>query len=948
MSGPDRDGQTAAHPLPRTQDPRREQELGVVCDLLEGSRSGIGGVVLVEGPVGIGKTTLLGRLADAAGPHGMRVLRAACRPADGDVPFSGVRQLFVPLLESLDEAERDVLLEGYTSAARSALAHPVPGEPAPPASYGVLHGLHRFTARLARREPLVLLVDDAQYADAATVQFLSFSARRLAGLPVLLAVFRRTGGMVRRTRLDELAAQPRCRVVCPRPLAVEGIAAMVARETGGAGDEELHTALLDATGGNPLLLRAALSGMRDGARPPVADSLLRGGAEEEELFGACVLRVVGEQTPAAAAAARALAVLGDGATSEMCADLTGVPAGRLVPALRTLCAIGLVRGSADDRTWSLSSPLLERAVLAAMDGYERSSAHHRAARLLAVNGSHARQVVDHLLKAGAAVTEAWASAALREAAREAVGRGDQPGAVTILRYCRAHEPQEDTELLVELGLAEASVDVSASVRTLELALPGVSDPARRLTVVTTLVEGLLVEGRADRAVRVLAEHRARAPHGDEASERTLEARRLLASYEVCGTAAPCDDLASDGGTAGERALLASQSVLSVLRGHRVAQAVDAARLVLRLGIPAEDSPFPLNAAAVALLYADRAEETERFCARIGGSDGSRPGRDFPALRAEAYYRLGELSKILAPVGTAAADGPAHRSAGVNLPLIAVRVHALLDAGDLAGADVVVGEDLRVPPRDNWRWNEYLCARGRLHLAHHRPETALVDLLECGRRQRKWGRTSPGVSSWWFWAGHAHLASGEVDAARSLAEEMVGAARKNDLPRALGMALSLQAATEPGPRRSALLAEAVAVLEGSTARLELARVLLAHGRALHEAGQVAVARDVLRRGLELAEAVGAKALREWSLAALTATGARPRRTVSSGVDSLTRSEAEVARLAAAGRSNQEIASALFVTQRTVELHLTSVYRKLGLTGRRMLRDVLHEGAESRSA
>jgi DNA-binding CsgD family transcriptional regulator len=140
----------------------------------------------------------------------------------------------------------------------------------------------------------------------------------------------------------------------------------------------------------------------------------------------------------------------------------------------------------------------------------------------------------------------------------------------------------------------------------------------------------------------------------------------------------------------------------------------------------------------------------------------------------------------------------------------------------------------------------------------------------------------------------------------------------------------------------VLAEAVAVLEGSRARLELAKALADHGAALRRDRRPSEARDPLRRALELADACGADGPVERVRSELYATGARPRTTATGGVGALTASERRVAAFAADGQSNRDIAQALFVTPKTVEVHLSNAYRKLGLRSRRELAGAL-EGA-----
>ena len=147
--------------------------------------------------------------------------------------------------------------------------------------------------------------------------------------------------------------------------------------------------------------------------------------------------------------------------------------------------------------------------------------------------------------------------------------------------------------------------------------------------------------------------------------------------------------------------------------------------------------------------------------------------------------------------------------------------------------------------------------------------------------------------------------------------------------------------EGGKRGLSLLAEAVEVVAGSPARLEHAKARTELGAALHRANRRSEARDQVRQGLDLATLCGAAPLAARAETELRATGARPRRIALRGVESLTPSERRVAELAAGGPTNREIAQAPFVTQRTVEVHLTSVYRKLDITSRSQLAAALDE-------
>ena len=149
----------------------------------------------------------------------------------------------------------------------------------------------------------------------------------------------------------------------------------------------------------------------------------------------------------------------------------------------------------------------------------------------------------------------------------------------------------------------------------------------------------------------------------------------------------------------------------------------------------------------------------------------------------------------------------------------------------------------------------------------------------------------------------------------------------------------------GKRGLALLEEAVQVLAGSPAKLEHAKARMELGAALRRANRRADAREQLRHALELATICGAASLAARAERELLATGARPRRIALSGAESLTPSERRVAEMAAEAPTNREIAQALFVTQRTVEVHLTSIYRKLAINSRSQLAAALAKPART---
>jgi DNA-binding CsgD family transcriptional regulator len=181
--------------------------------------------------------------------------------------------------------------------------------------------------------------------------------------------------------------------------------------------------------------------------------------------------------------------------------------------------------------------------------------------------------------------------------------------------------------------------------------------------------------------------------------------------------------------------------------------------------------------------------------------------------------------------------------------------------------------------------------------------------------------------------------GRAAEARRLARSAVKVMRGFGRPRALGVALRAEGLAEGGDRGISLLGEAVAVLERSQAQVELARALTDHGAALRRAGHRSKARAQLERGLDLAHHCGARRIAGQARAELIAAGAKPRRDAITGRDALTASELRVARLAAAGKSNREIAQELFITTKTASAHLSRAYRKLDVTRRNQLAEAL---------
>ena len=272
----------------------------------------------------------------------------------------------------------------------------------------------------------------------------------------------------------------------------------------------------------------------------------------------------------------------------------------------------------------------------------------------------------------------------------------------------------------------------------------------------------------------------------------------------------------------------------------------------------------------------------------------------------------------------------------------------VEAGELDEAQAL----LDLLPQEGWPAGVATvlipAARGRLRLARGQAADALADFQAC--------EALFGADVWGMpirETGYVHARSGAALAllrlgrrqqACQLAEAELADVRVFGAPRALGIALRAAGLARGGQEGLALLGESVTALDGSPALLERARSLAESGAALRRSGERAAARDPLARALELAARCGARPLAARVREELRAAGARPRRPWRTGVDALTPSELRVARLAAEGRANREIACELYVTLKAVEGHLARAYTKLGIEGRSQLARALAAGKD----
>ena len=926
----------------------REAELAVIGGLVQAALAGSGRLLVVDGAAGVGKTRLLEEASRAAGAAGMDVVRARGVALEDQFAFGVVRQLFEDVLAAASAVERAELLSGAAGLAGGLLGFAAPSErPRPPAevSFAMLHGLYWLCFNLAARKPLFVVVDDAHWADAPSLRFVSFVAARLEGLRVVLALAVRTGESgVAAGVLETIRNDAGARVLRPAQLSERACERLIDEAYRRAPAREFSRACFEVTGGNPFYLRALVDGLlADGLSPDAGSAEVVRGQVPEAVVRSLVLRL-SRLPPAAPAAARAVAVLGADSELRHAAALAGVEVREATKAADRLAGAGIL---APGRPLRFVHPLVEAAIYAEMPPGERDLMHARAARMLAASDAGSERVAAHLL-----VTEPtgdrWSVEVLRAAAADAQVRGAPDSAVSYLQRARREGLNADVDVMWELGFAQVLCAQPAAVETLEKALAMAGDPRQRAMIAHQLSWALGVATRFEDAVSVLETALDDLGDTDRTLSQTIESTLLgNAAMQLSTRPAHRRRLArlreqKLGDSPTERLLLAHVALWSCLEGEPAdvvgalaEHALAGGRLLTEIG--SEASTF--YCVPQAMLFSDSFELARYWLDQaIADARARRSAGGFAwasSRRAELSYRVGELADAEADARAALAAGGGLR--GVLGPgVLATLAQVLIERGELREAAALLDQcEIRFG-LDQPATATYLpYADGQLAAATGRWRAAADSFLRLGEWNLAWGERNPGLLDWRTGAALALAHLGEVERARELSGEVVELSRYLGQPRCLGVGLRAAGIIAGGSEGLDLLREAVATLENTPARLEHARAMVDLGAALRRQNHRKDARDPLRQGTELAQRCGATMLAQRAQAELLATGARPRRLTRSGVEALTPSERRIARLAADGLSTPEIAQQLFVTVNTVETHLRHAYMKLDIHSREQL-------------
>jgi DNA-binding CsgD family transcriptional regulator len=926
--------------------------LTTLQEAVKAAKAGDGQLVIIEGSAGLGKSSLLAESRAIASGEGMRVLGGRAGEHEAEFAFGVVRQLFEQLLSNASENQRAELLAG--AAALVEPLFPAVQPQSTPAladsPFAIQHGLYWLAANTAYLQPTCLIVDDLHWADPPSLHWLGYLVRRLDGLPlVVIAATRPPEQGHDPALLDELLADPAALIVQPAPLTLPSVTQLTSTRLGLEPDEAFCAAVTLATGGNPLFVGALLDTVaREKLEPTGAHAKTVLALGPRAISRAVSVRLT-RLAPDAIAIAEAAAILGDGSElrhTAALAELDLIAAGQ---ATSTLVRVDLLRAADPIEFFH---PVVRSALYDTIDAGTRIALHRRAAEILAAAGAPPERGAAHLLQVTPA-GDAGVVRALRNAADRALASGAYTTAVDYLRRALAEPPEaeEQFDVLLELGLAERRTGRPDAIDRLQAAMQSASGPTRRARAGLEYGRTLFYANRLADAIAVLRE--ASDCLGDADSDlkerfdaEIIGAARWIADYYPLAAErlAAIDETELHGG-GGSAQLLATLAVDEAVRCGSLEQTTRRARQALAMGVLQDEDAIGYQHAVNALFMAG---ETEEACTAYEHAVQQARQRGDPFALSNllgflAYVRL-RLGRLL--------DAEADLREGLELSRAAATAstafqwhtgtlaEVLIERGELEEARALVeSAHLDDQPAENMQLFFLRGARGKLHLLAHAPEQALADFQTIIDVAAAGGAFNP------VWIPARSLAAlalhqlGRDTEATRLIEEELAYARAWGAPVGIAVSLRTLGLVIGGADGLGMLEEAATMLEATPARLEQAHTLVEHGAALRRSKRRTEARVRLREGVEIAHRIGAAALVERANHELAATGARPRKLVQTGLETLTASERKVAQLAADDMSNKEIAQALFVTVKTVEVHLSSVYRKLEISSRRQLATAL---------
>ncbi|MER7983792.1 AAA family ATPase [Streptomyces sp. NPDC095817] len=913
----------------------RDSEIGACIQAFRSAEAGNGSCIIVSGGAGFGKSALLETVTSEARERGITTVTFRGNYAEHtthlNFTFHVLRSLmdeFIQIASSGDlrklAAEIDAAYENCKATLEWSIEN----------SKKIRGDIDSFIGRIVRLAPtpgILLAIDNLHWLDLPSLEWMVSITSRIHSWPMVIIASVCAGitgadGDI----LDEVIVGADRRLEL-KSLNNQSITRMLEGRVQAHADENLCSKIANLTGGNPLLMENLLQKIEEqGANLDLKQPESLAGVTIP--FLAASLRVrLRRISPEALEIYRVIAVLGDSPTIHSVSELCGLDAFACADFCHAMEKLGIIRLE-NDRV-AITQPLLANSVLRDSSPKSLRSVHSQAAALLKDLGVSPQQVARHLLMGGCTADAPWVLNSLRLAAEEALSLDD---AVTASRYLRraleAKLPDEArAELLVLLASLVARVDLDEAAR-----LIGQSISLSDKTVAEKISDDLLILLRLGRY------------------KHELEIIHTAAVATKQETAQTIIHLLTDPGTINVPDAITEykQSPLpAILQFLKIAWAgsagTEAMSLATRATIwdhrSAMQAIAQLAGAHVLSLAGDH-QSALRQCDSVLAFAKSRNILPIVTLallqRSSSAFRIGRTEDSLQDARQTLEIAKRCKFHAAMAPATAQLVNVLIDVGYLEQAQVALNEgSAALTGIGDKLSSELLYARGRLNLIVGDTEAAVADFLACGERLVCRGIFNPSVTLWRSHAAQGLDELGERVEAQRLMSEEVALAQKWGFPGTIGESLHLSATIAAPESKSSLLSEAVELLRGSQEKSYLANALYEYGCALSK-NQPAVARKILRECYELAEEFGLTGLSANARQQISEIGGRPPRLRMRGVGGLTDSEKKVALLAAQGKKNREIAASLFVQQRTVEIHLTNTYRKLGINGRDELINVMH--------
>ncbi|KQV13360.1 MULTISPECIES: AAA family ATPase [unclassified Kitasatospora] len=931
-----------------------EQALDRLCQDFEAGGTEIGELLVYASPAGLGKTAVMDHVRRLA------KLRKTCTVLSGrggerqiKEPFHVLKQLLLPVLGDLTEAERIEVFGGWYGIVGPAIGLvPPSGEVEQLDPQGVRDGLDYVLTQLApRRAPLVMMVDDLHWADQESLTWLASFAVRSRHLPVLLVFAHRNEFEEEGRSLQQQIESQATRRHVLRPLNPASVTELVRTELGPEAEDLFCRQVWAVTRGNPYDVAVLLREVREQQLEPFEENVQQLHDLAAAAKGMTMDYWLEKLGPRVIRFAWACALLGTDIKQNLAAVICAQSPAEAEESVRQLRRHHVLTTGPNGRL-DFVHPVIGTSIYQTMPPNTRTGMHGIAATAIENSGGSLLDASRHLLETHPEGDDLMVHK-LRQAATEHLAIGAPEAALRCLQRALYEPPDEDVraEVLYEAGSAALLTDPLATVHQLKQALalePGLS-PEKRVDATFRLSEVLAHSGELIEAAEVCRiEAERTAPGTDRLRLEALHFMWIAWQRDEADGPERSRRLAELGGRISgqrtpERAVYTLRAWDLTLRGEPagralgfVEQATDAGRLPEGLGWRNTTWGFELPAIiGLTYTYTDQLNSAEKLFAEaitefeVAGWSGAHRGFSYFLMglvrfrrgllaEAEDFLRRGlRLSERIAP------DLP------LQWDVVGVLCDTLLARGRVGEAWELAQKYRFAPPYHPTAMvlPDAPTLYGKLLLAKGDRAGAIEVFRSVGAQLDKRGWFNP---VWAPWAGQLALAlaSDRPEEAREMAAQAVERAEKFGTASARGTALRIQAAVSDGQVAVALLEESVNLLTQSPVSYELACSLVDLGSALARTGRLTEAAEYFYQGIELAQNCGAESLVAQARRELARTGLRPNRLRTLSKESLSQHERKVAELAAKGVPPQRIADQLNVQLSLVHRRLAAVHRKIG--------------------